>query len=60
MTKLVTWGEFKRAVEAQGVTDDTKLAFIDWGHGPPAVDPCGDAVAITNNFWRGPWEDGTR
>lgn len=26
------WGEFKAAVEAQGVTDDMQLWFIDWHH----------------------------
>ena len=26
-----TWGAFKKAVEAQGVTDETPLAWIDCG-----------------------------
>ncbi len=26
----MTWKEFKEAVEKQGVTDDTTLAYIDW------------------------------
>ncbi len=29
----LTWGEFKRQVEAQGVTDDLAVLFIDWEHG---------------------------
>jgi hypothetical protein len=28
----MTWGEFKAAVEKQGVTDTDKLWYIDW-HG---------------------------
>lgn len=25
----MTWGEFKAAVEAQGVTDETKIWYVD-------------------------------
>ncbi len=32
----MTWKEFKTAVEALGVTDDTPLGFIDL-HGEPEV-----------------------
>ena len=27
----MTWGEFKRYVEAAGVTDDMDVAYIDYG-----------------------------
>jgi len=30
MTKMITWGQFKRQVEAQGLNDDTKLSYVDW------------------------------
>jgi hypothetical protein len=31
-----TWGEFKAAVEALGVTDADEIWYIDWsGIGPP-------------------------
>lgn len=35
-----TWGEFKAAIESQGVSDNTKLGYIDWDqtyHEPPTV-----------------------
>lgn len=27
----MNWGEFKKAVESQGITDDWDIDFIDWG-----------------------------
>jgi len=29
----MTWGEFKKLVEAQGLKDFDQLAFIDWERG---------------------------
>lgn len=34
-TPHFTWGEFKKQVEAAGVTNDMEVSYIDWddGHG---------------------------
>lgn len=28
----MTWGEFKKYVESQGVSDDDNLSYVDIGH----------------------------
>ena len=28
-----TWGEFKKQVEAAGITDDSEVNYIDWDDG---------------------------
>jgi hypothetical protein len=33
----MTWGEFKRAVDALGVFEDEELWFIDWDGGKPEL-----------------------
>ena len=33
----LTWGEFKRRVEENGVQDSTVLAWIDWAGPAPSV-----------------------
>lgn len=36
---VITWGEFKKIVESQGVTDDLKISYIDMnGEHDPKVD----------------------
>jgi len=37
----MTWKDFKKAVEDQGVKDETKIEFIDWG---------GDFCEVKVNF----------
>lgn len=27
---MITWGQFKKAAEEQGIKDDSVLDFIDW------------------------------
>ena len=50
----MTWGEFKRAVEAQGLKDDDEVAFIDFSQDVPArprvVEPWPGAKAIEEDF----------
>jgi len=34
---MLTWKDFKKAVESQGVKDGTRINFIDWGGDTPEV-----------------------
>lgn len=33
----MTWGEFKRQVQAAGVQDDDEVSYIDWNGGDLSV-----------------------
>lgn len=37
--QLMTWGEFKEAVEAQGVKDDHEISYVDWSPGWGSDEP---------------------
>jgi hypothetical protein len=52
---MMTWAEFKRRVEAQGVTDLTELAWIDvigWRNSPMVTQMHGGSVAIVQRDGR--------
>jgi hypothetical protein len=35
---VLTWGEFKRAVESHGITDEVPISFIDTKNDPTEVE----------------------
>jgi hypothetical protein len=35
---ILTWGEFKRAVESHGITDGVQISFIDTKNDPTEVE----------------------
>lgn len=56
MAKIIpmTWGDFKRKAEAQGIKDDDKLQYIDWGgHAGDPDNPGEAAVTVVKegNGW---------
>jgi hypothetical protein len=55
----MTWGEFKRGVDAMGIRDDEEISFIDWSGGPISAARCFYSGARTDVNISG-WREGLR
>ena len=46
----MTWKEFKEQVEAQGVTDEMEVLYIDWHGGGVIVQPTVERTPDNQSF----------